>query len=292
MNTVKSGDKITSDWANSLINAVNAVTHGATALRGGGEMVRKGGYVKGSRPLAFDLVEITDDNGDSIQGKISGGLLFYSSKQDLSGNSAVASDDIKLNVGKLVIDEFSDTFHGGDKVWVAVTYNADEWKPTDAKLEKGSQIPTANESKAYFPVGEFNNENGSVFFNHYGLTAIKWDPIKWGAVGPGLGLEWQTEKTDGCADGLEWLKIKVESRTVSSSTQQDPCKCKVDLSVSPNGLKGDIQLDDCWTVLGCDSGHAIRLRVNSATGKLYIQLGQYIAVSNTYEPQDQTISQN
>ena len=76
MDNITKGDPIKADWANALTNAVNAAAHGKTALRGGGgQNVFISPYQRGSRPLAFDLVEITDDEEGSLSGKISGGVL-------------------------------------------------------------------------------------------------------------------------------------------------------------------------------------------------------------------------
>ena len=62
MDNITKGDPIKADWANALTNAVNAAAHGKTALRGGGgQNVFISPYQRGSRPLAFDLVEITDE---------------------------------------------------------------------------------------------------------------------------------------------------------------------------------------------------------------------------------------
>ena len=73
MDNITKGDPIKADWANALTNAVNAAAHGKTALRGGGgQNVFISPYQRGSRPLAFDLVEITDDEEGSLSGKISG----------------------------------------------------------------------------------------------------------------------------------------------------------------------------------------------------------------------------
>ena len=70
MDNITKGDPIKADWANALTNAVNAAAHGKTALRGGGgQNVFISPYQRGSRPLAFDLVEITDDEEGSLSGK-------------------------------------------------------------------------------------------------------------------------------------------------------------------------------------------------------------------------------
>lgn len=292
MDTIKKGDPITADWANALTNAINAVTHGSTALRGGSQDSAVSPYGRASRPLAFDLITITDDDDSSINGTIAGGKLYFSTKTDPSENSTGEEAELKLTTGQINIADLVDTFSSGEKVYVKVSYQETDWKPLTAVLEKSSEVPESELGITYFPVGEFKLKNNLIVYRHYGVTSIKWDPIKWGAgVGPGLGLEWQTEKTDGCEDGLKWMKIKLESKTVDSSTQQDPIKCQIDLTVSPNGLRGDLKVEDRWTILGCDSDHAIRLRVDSTTGKLYIQLGAWETTSSTYEPVDETTSQ-
>lgn len=288
MDTIKKGDLITADWANALTNAINAVTHGSTALRGGSQEPAVSPYGRASRPLAFDLVTITDDDDSSVTGTIAGGKLYFSSKTDSASNSTASeTSEPKLTTGQIHIADLVDSFSSGDKVYIKVTYQEADWNPITAVLEKSSDVPESESGISYFPVGEFETKNGVIIYKHFGLTSLKWDPIKWGAgVGPGLGLEWQTEKTDGCEDSLKWLKVKIESRTVDSSTQQDQTKCKIDLSVSPLGLRGDLQIEDKWTILGCDSDHAIRLRVDSNSGKLSIQLGEWVPSSNIYEPQD------
>ena len=83
MDNITKGDPIKADWANALTNAVNAAAHGKTALRGGGgQNVFISPYQRGSRPLAFDLVEITDDEEGSLSGKISGGVLLSAYKEE------------------------------------------------------------------------------------------------------------------------------------------------------------------------------------------------------------------
>ena len=319
MDNITKGDPIKADWANALTNAVNAAAHGKTALRGGGgQNVFISPYQRGSRPLAFDLVEITDDEEGSLSGKISGGVL-------LSAYKEVQEEKISLKTECMEISEYEATFQSGDKVWVHVTYDPDTWEAYVAILEKGKEPSGAEEGEAYIIVGEFEERDQSIIYRHKGITCINWDAIKWefekfklktdplcalelkeeenekeeetekeltlniessseeeedlgadsnlkvwlvqkkgkgegGAedgpvrlgvrikdsrsfqqVQPGDGLEWKTEKgADGHDIQTEILQVRIDS-TVSSSTGQEG-RIPVDLSVSQEGLKGEVDL--------------------------------------------------
>ena len=317
MDNITKGDPIKADWANALTNAVNAAAHGKTALRGGGgQNVFISPYQRGSRPLAFDLVEITDDEEGSLSGKISGGVLLSAYKEE-------QEEKISLKTECMEISEYEATFQSGDKVWVHVTYDPDTWEAYVAILEKGKEPPGAEEGEAYIIVGEFEERDQSIIYRHKGITCINWDAIKWefekfklktdplcalelkeeknekeeetekeltlniessseeeedlgadsnlkvwqkkgnGAAGaedgpvrlgvrikdsrsfqqvqPGDGLEWKTEKgADGHNIQTEILQVRIDS-TVSSSTGQEG-RIPVDLSVSQEGLKGEVDL--------------------------------------------------
>ncbi|MEZ3490270.1 hypothetical protein [Akkermansia muciniphila] len=312
MDNITKGDPIKADWANALTNAVNAAAHGKTALRGGGgQNVFISPYQRGSRPLAFDLVEITDDEEDSLSGKISGGVLLSAYKEE-------QEEKISLKTECMEISEYEETFQSGDQVWVHVTYDPDTWEAYVAILEKGKEPPEAEEGEAYIIVGEFEERDQSIIYRHKGITCINWDAIKWefeefklktdplcalelkeeenekeltlniessseeedlgadsnlkvwlvqkkgkgegGAedgpvrlgvrikdsrsfqqVQPGDGLEWKTEKgADGHDIQTEILQVRIDS-TVSSSTGQEG-RIPVDLSVSQEGLKGEVDL--------------------------------------------------
>ena len=319
MDNITKGDPIKADWANALTNAVNAAAHGKTALRGGGgQNVFISPYQRGSRPLAFDLVEITDDEEGSLSGKISGGVLLSAYKEE-------QEEKISLKTECMEISEYEATFQSGDKVWVHVTYDPDTWEAYVAILEKGKEPPGAEEGEAYIIVGEFEERDQSIIYRHKGITCINWDAIKWefekfklktdplcalelkeeenekeeetekeltlniessseeeedlgadsnlkvwlvqkkgnGAGGaedgpvrlgvrikdsrsfqqvqPGDGLEWKTEKgADGHDIQTEILQVRIDS-TVSSSTGQEG-RIPVDLSVSQEGLKGEVDL--------------------------------------------------
>ena len=319
MDNITKGDPIKADWANALTNAVNAAAHGKTALRGGGgQNVFISPYQRGSRPLAFDLVEITDDEEGSLSGKISGGVLLSAYKEE-------QEEKISLKTECMEISEYEATFQSGDKVWVHVTYDPDTWEAYVAILEKGKEPPGAEEGEAYIIVGEFEERDQSIIYRHKGITCINWDAIKWefekfklktdplcalelkeeknekeeetekeltlniessseeeedlgadsnlkvwlvqkkgkgegGAedgpvrlgvrikdsrsfqqVQPGDGLEWKTEKgADGHNIQTEILQVRIDS-TVSSSTGQEG-RIPVDLSVSQDGLKGEVDL--------------------------------------------------
>lgn len=319
MDNITKGDPIKADWANALTNAVNAAAHGKTALRGGGgQNVFISPYQRGSRPLAFDLVEITDDEEGSLSGKISGGVLLSAYKEE-------QEEKISLKTECMEISEYEETFQSGDQVWVHVTYDPDTWEAYVAILEKGKEPPEAEEGEAYIIVGEFEERDQSIIYRHKGITCINWDAIKWefekfklktdplcalelkeeenekeeetekeltlniessseeeedlgadsnlkvwlvqkkgkgegGAedgpvrlgvrikdsrsfqqVQPGDGLEWKTEKgADGHNIQTESLQVRIDS-TVSSSTGQEG-RIPVDLSVSQEGLKGEVDL--------------------------------------------------
>lgn len=312
MDNITKGDPIKADWANALTNAVNAAAHGKTALRGGGgQNVFISPYQRGSRPLAFDLVEITDDEEGSLSGKISGGVLLSAYKEE-------QEEKISLKTECMEISEYEETFQSGDQVWVHVTYDPDTWEAYVAILEKGKEPPKAEEGEAYIIVGEFEERDQSIIYRHKGITCINWDAIKWefeefklktdplcalelkeeenekeltlniessseeedlgadsnlkvwlvqkkgkgegGAedgpvrlgvrikdsrsfqqVQPGDGLEWKTEKgADGHNIQTEILQVRIDS-TVSSSTGQEG-RIPVDLSVSQEGLKGEVDL--------------------------------------------------
>lgn len=312
MDNITKGDPIKADWANALTNAVNAAAHGKTALRGGGgQNVFISPYQRGSRPLAFDLVEITDDEEGSLSGKISGGVLLSAYKEE-------QEEKISLKTECMEISEYEETFQSGDQVWVHVTYDPDTWEAYVAILEKGKEPPEAEEGEAYIIVGEFEERDQSIIYRHKGITCINWDAIKWefeefklktdplcalelkeeenekeltlniessseeedlgadsnlkvwlvqkkgkgegGAedgpvrlgvrikdsrsfqqVQPGDGLEWKTEKgADDHNIQTEILQVRIDS-TVSSSTGQEG-RIPVDLSVSQEGLKGEVDL--------------------------------------------------
>ena len=319
MDNITKGDPIKADWDNALTNAVNAAAHGKTALRGGGgQNVFISPYQRGSRPLAFDLVEITDDEEGSLSGKISGGVLLSAYKEE-------QEEKISLKTECMEISEYEATFQSGDKVWVHVTYDPDTWEAYVAILEKGKEPSGAEEGEAYIIVGEFEERDQSIIYRHKGITCINWDAIKWefekfklktdplcalelkeeknekeeetekeltlniessseeeedlgadsnlkvwlvqkkgkgegGAedgpvrlgvrikdsrsfqqVQPGDGLEWKTEKgADGHDIQTEILQVRIDS-TVDSSTGQEG-RIPVDLSVSQEGLKGEVDL--------------------------------------------------
>ena len=77
---------------------------------------------------------------------------------------------------------------------------------------------------------------------------------------PGDGLEWKTEKgADGHDIQTEILQVRIDS-TVSSSTGQEG-RIPVDLSVSQEGLKGEVDLTiddtehDLWVENQAVQGH-------------------------------------
>lgn len=179
MDNITKGDPIKADWANALTNAINAATHGKTSMRGGGgQNVSIAPYQRGSRPLAFDLVEITDDAEASLSGKVSGGLLFHSYKeeQDTDGEE---EKKILLKNEDIEISEYEASFKAGEKVWVHVTYDTDTWEAYTAILEKGNEVPEPEDGEAYIVVGEFEERDKSIIYKHKGITFINWDVIKW-----------------------------------------------------------------------------------------------------------------
>lgn len=60
-------------------------------------------------------------------------------------------------------------------------------------------------------------------------------------------------------------------------------KLAVELYADTEPDGSDSLLSDSWTVLGCDSDHAMRLH-RDENGKIYIQLGGWIATSKIYTP--------
>lgn len=319
MDNITKGDPIKADWANALTNAINAATHGKTSMRGGGgQNVSIAPYQRGSRPLAFDLVEITDDAEASLSGKVSGGLLFHSYKEEQGDSGNPEEKKILLKTEKIAIEELAGSFKAGEKVWVKVSYDSETWKAESGALESGSEVPAPEDGTAYFVVGEFEEHDKSIIYKHYGVSCIKWDALKWefkeyklktdplcalelkeaeeeneltlnieasseeenvdadsnlkvwlvqkkgkgegGAeegpvrlgvrikdersfqkIQPGDGLEWKTEKdADGDDIQTEILQVKIDS-TVNSSTGEEG-KIPVDLSVSNEGLKGEVDL--------------------------------------------------
>lgn len=180
MDNITKGDPIKADWANALTNAVNAITHGKTSMRGGGgQNVSIAPYQRGSRPLAFDLVEIENDEEASLSGKISGGIIFSSYKEDQDDSENPEEKKILLKTEKIEIEEFKSSFKSGEKVWVKVSYDSETWKAESGKLEKGSEVPEPEDGTAYFVVGEFEERDKSIIYKHHGVSCIKWDAIKW-----------------------------------------------------------------------------------------------------------------
>ena len=217
MDNIKKGDRITADWANALTNAINGVGHGKTSLRGGGgQTVSISPYQRGNRPLAFDLVKITDDGESSLTGKISGGILLHAYKEEESGEEK----KILLKTEKIVISEYEDSFSAGEKVWVHVTYDADTWEAYVAILEKGPEPPEPEEGEAYIVVGEFEEHNRSIIYKHKGITCINWDMMKWEGyklkTDPKCALEIKDE-----GEGGHILTLNIESSTedVSVTTE-------------------------------------------------------------------------
>lgn len=179
MDNITKGDPIKADWANALTNALNAATHGKTSMRGGaGQNVSIAPYQRGSRPLAFDLVEITDDAEASLSGKVSGGLLLnaYKEEQDTDNEE---EKKILLKNEDIEISEYEASFKAGEKVWVHVTYDTDTWEAYTAILEKGNEVPEPEDGEAYIVVGEFEERDKSIIYKHKGITFINWDVIKW-----------------------------------------------------------------------------------------------------------------
>lgn len=224
MDNIKKGDPITADWANALINAFNGTPHGKTTARGGGGgNVSISPYQRGSRPLAFDLVKITDDNDSSLSGKISGGLLFYAAKEE-DGVDENGDKKFKLSTGKIEITELESSFKSTDKVWVEVSYDEETWKPSSATLKNGGQVPGASPGKAYFLVGEFESRNNSIIYKHKGLTCIIWDAIKWD--------DYKLKTNPACA--LELTKQGEEHEltlNIESSSEEEDLTADSDLKV-------------------------------------------------------------
>ena len=180
MDNITKGDPIKADWANALTNALNAAMHGKTSMRGGGgQNVSIAPYQRGSRPLAFDLVEITDDAEASLSGKVSGGLLFHSYKEEQGDSGNPEEKKILLKTEKIAIEELAGSFKAGEKVWVKVSYDSETWKAESGALESGSEVPAPEDGTAYFVVGEFEEHDKSIIYKHYGVSCIKWDALKW-----------------------------------------------------------------------------------------------------------------
>ena len=223
MDNITKGDPIKADWANALTNAVNAAAHGKTALRGGGgQNVFISPYQRGSRPLAFDLVEITDDEEGSLSGKISGGVLLSAYKEEQEDKEE-QEEKISLKTECMEISEYEATFQSGDKVWVHVTYDPDTWEAYVAILEKGKEPPGAEEGEAYIIVGEFEERDQSIIYRHKGITCINWDAIKWEfeefklKTDPLCALELKEEENEKEEETEKELTLNIES----SSEEED-----------------------------------------------------------------------
>lgn len=223
MDNITKGDPIKADWANALTNAVNAAAHGKTALRGGGgQNIFISPYQRGSRPLAFDLVEITDDEEGSLSGKISGGVLLSAYKEEQEDKEE-QEEKISLKTECMEISEYEATFQSGDKVWVHVTYDPDTWEAYVAILEKGKEPPGAEEGEAYIIVGEFEERDQSIIYRHKGITCINWDAIKWEfekfklKTDPLCALELKEEENEKEEETEKELTLNIES----SSEEED-----------------------------------------------------------------------
>ena len=223
MDNITKGDPIKADWANALTNAVNAAAHGKTALRGGGgQNVFISPYQRGSRPLAFDLVEITDDEEGSLSGKISGGVLLSAYKEEQEDKEE-QEEKISLKTECMEISEYEATFQSGDKVWVHVTYDPDTWEAYVAILEKGKEPPGAEEGEACIVVGEFEERDQSIIYRHKGITCINWDAIKWEfeefklKTDPLCALELKEEEKEKEEETEKELTLNIES----SSEEED-----------------------------------------------------------------------
>ena len=223
MDNITKGDPIKADWANALTNAVNAAAHGKTALRGGGgQNVFISPYQRGSRPLAFDLVEITDDEEGSLSGKISGGVLLSAYKEEQEDKEE-QEEKISLKTECMEISEYEATFQSGDKVWVHVTYDPDTWEAYVAILEKGKEPPGAEEGEACIDVGEFEERDQSIIYRHKGITCINWDAIKWEfeefklKTDPLCALELKEEENEKEEETEKELTLNIES----SSEEED-----------------------------------------------------------------------
>ena len=217
MDNITKGDPIKADWANALTNAVNAAAHGKTALRGGGgQNVFISPYQRGSRPLAFDLVEITDDEEGSLSGKISGGVLLSAYKEEQEDKEE-QEEKISLKTECMEISEYEATFQSGDKVWVHVTYDPDTWEAYVAILEKGKEPPGAEEGEACIVVGEFEERDQSIIYRHKGITCINWDAIKWEfeefklKTDPLCALELKEEENEKEEETEKELTLNIES---------------------------------------------------------------------------------
>ena len=224
MDNITKGDPIKADWANALTNAVNAAAHGKTALHGGGgQNVFISPYQRGSRPLAFDLVEITDDEEGSLSGKISGGVLLSAYKEEQEDKEE-QEEKISLKTECMEISEYEATFQSGDKVWVHVTYDPDTWEAYVAILEKGKEPPGAEEGEAYIIVGEFEERDQSIIYRHKGITCINWDAIKWEfekfklKTDPLCALELKEEENEKEEETEKELTLNIES---SSEEEED-----------------------------------------------------------------------
>ena len=224
MDNITKGDPIKADWANALTNAVNAAAHGKTALRGGGgQNVFISPYQRGSRPLAFDLVEITDDEEGSLSGKISGGVLLSAYKEEQEDKEE-QEEKISLKTECMEISEYEATFQSGDKVWVHVTYDPDTWEAYVAILEKGKEPPGAEEGEACIVVGEFEERDQSIIYRHKGITCINWDAIKWEfeefklKTDPLCALELKEEENEKEEETEKELTLNIES---SSEEEED-----------------------------------------------------------------------
>mgnify|MGYP000705506810 FL=1 len=223
MDNITKGDPIKADWANALTNAVNAAAHGKSALRGGGgQNVFISPYQRGSRPLAFDLVEITDDEEGSLSGKISGGVLLSAYKEEQEDKEE-QEEKISLKTECMEISEYEATFQSGDKVWVHVTYDPDTWEAYVAILEKGKEPPGAEEGEACIVVGEFEERDQSIIYRHKGITCINWDAIKWEfeefklKTDPLCALELKEEENEKEEETEKELTLNIES----SSEEED-----------------------------------------------------------------------
>ena len=232
MDNITKGDPIKADWANALTNAVNAAAHGKTALRGGGgQNVFISPYQRGSRPLAFDLVEITDDEEGSLSGKISGGVLLSAYKEEQEDKEE-QEEKISLKTECMEISEYEATFQSGDKVWVHVTYDPDTWEAYVAILEKGKEPPGAEEGEACIVVGEFEERDQSIIYRHKGITCINWDAIKW-----------EFEEFKLKTDPLCALELKEEENEKEEETEKE-----LTLNIESSSEEEDLGADSNWKV--------------------------------------------
>ncbi|WP_295924248.1 hypothetical protein [uncultured Akkermansia sp.] len=125
------------------------------------------------------MVEITDDAEASLSGKVSGGLLFHSYKEEQGDSGNPEEKKILLKTEKIAIEELAGSFKAGEKVWVKVSYDSETWKAESGALENGSEVPAPEDGTAYFVVGEFEERDKSIIYKHYGVSCIKWDALKW-----------------------------------------------------------------------------------------------------------------